>query len=93
MFLLWFLEILAILVVGAILLTQFAIPLLMNKPILWLFRKKTPQANIEKLKSKLAEADAEAEVAALKEKLKDRKAGGSEKEESKKDTAKFPWQY
>ena len=83
MFLLWFLEILAVLVVGAVILTQFAIPLLMNKPVLWLFRKKTPQANIEKLKGKLAEADAEAEVAALKEKLKDRKAGGKDEKEWK----------
>lgn len=83
MFLLWFLEILAILVVGAVILTQFAIPLLMNKPILWLFRKKTQQSNIEKLKGKLAEADAEAEVAALKEKLKDRKAGGKDEKEWK----------
>ena|SRR3990172_1890989 len=84
MFLLRVLEILSMILVVAFILSQIAYPLLTNRQMFWLFRKSTPQKEIEELRGKLAVAEAKSDALALQSEL-DKK-----QQELKKDDKSVP---
>lgn len=82
MFLLRVLEILSMILVVALILSQIAYPLLMNRQMFWLFRRSTPQKEIEELRGKLAVAEAKADAMALQAEL-DKKQNELNKDKNK----------